>query len=338
MKRRLFLPALLSGCAGTGKRRLNIYNWSNYVAPDTIPAFEAEFGARVRYGVYESNEEMLAKVLSGNSGWDVAFPSNYLIRPMLENSLLAPLRHDLLPGLSNLDAAFAAPEWDPQLRWCVPYMWGASGIVYDRAISPAPRAWSDLWRPQLRGRLTMLDDPAEVFGACLKKLGFSINSADNVELERARNEALAQKPLVRAYLNAEVRDQLVSGDILAAQLWATTSQQAIDAAPRLGFAYPSEGFALYADNAVILRESSRTELAHAFLDYLLRPRVAANIVVESRTATANAAARALLPAAVRDNPTLYPSREVLVRGEWFRPLPARAQKLRDRFWTEIKSA
>src|SRR5438874_8855387 len=257
MKRRHFFLGLggLAGCTLDRRPRLNVYNWSNYVAPDTIANFEREFGVRVRYGVFESNEEMLAKALTGNSGWDVVFPSNYLIRPMRENGLLAQLRHDWLPNLNRLDRRFQAPSWDPDLQVSVPYMWGASGIVFNRKLEPAPSAWSDLWRADLRNRVTMLDDPAEVLGACLKKLGLSINSGDPGELQRAAREAVSQKQLLRAYLNAEARDQLVSGDILAAQLWATTSQQAIDAAPGLGFVYPAEGFAVYADNAVVLRES-----------------------------------------------------------------------------------
>jgi spermidine/putrescine transport system substrate-binding protein len=336
VNRRLFFLGLtgLAGCTRDRRPRLNVYNWSNYVAPETIPNFEREFGVAVRYGVYESNEEMLAKALTGNCGWDVVFPSNYLIRPMRENGLLAPLRHEWLPNLNHLETRFQSPSWDSDLQWCAPFMWGASGIVFDRKLSPPPAAWSDLWRPELRNRITMLDDPAEVLGACLKKLGYSINSVQPEELEKARREALAQKALLRAYLNAEARDQLVSGDIAAAQLWATTAQQAMDAAPALDFIYPAEGFALYADNAVVLRESRRERLAHQLIDYLLRPEVATGIVKATRTATANRA----VPESARRSPTLYPPKETLRRGEWFEPLPAAAQRLRDRLWTEIKSA
>jgi len=340
MKRRAFLlgAAGLAGCARDRRPRLNVFNWSNYVAPATIPDFEAEYGVRVRYAIYESNEEMLARIIGGNSGWDVVFPTNNYIRPVVEFGLLAPLRHEWLPHLAQLDGPFQAPQWDPRLRWSVPYMWGATGIIYNTKLSPPPAAWADLWSERLRGRLTMLDDPAEVLGACLKKLGCSLNSTDPAELRRAQAEAMAQKPLLRAYLNAEVRDQLVAGDVLAAQLWATTAQQAIDASAELAFVYPREGFPLYADNAVILRESRRQELAHRFIDYLLRPAVAAAVVVATKTATANAAARALLPEALRANATLFPPAEVLARGEWFQPMPAAAQRLRDRLWTEIKAA
>jgi spermidine/putrescine transport system substrate-binding protein len=330
----------LAGAAGCspGRPRLNVYNWSNYVAPDTIANFEAEFGVRVRYATYESNEEMLAKVLGGNSGWDVVFPTHNRIMPMRLYKLLTPLDHRLLPNLQNLEPRFQNPPWDSRLEYCVPYMWGATGIAYNRSVTPTPVAWADLWDQRLKGRLTMLDDPEEVIGACLLKLGLSYNATGEASLRRAGREAIAQKPLLRAYLNAEFRDQLVAGDILVAHSWATTAQQAIDAAPQIAFAYPAEGFPLYADNAVVLRESRRTELAHAFINYLLRAPVAAAIVQTSRTATANGAAQALLPEDLRRNSTLFPNAETMARGQWIATMPAATQQLRDRLWTEIKSA
>jgi spermidine/putrescine transport system substrate-binding protein len=341
MNRRLFLLGIpgLAGCTRDPRPRLNVYNWSAYIAPETIPNFEKEFGVRVRYATYESNEEMLAKVLSGNSGWDVVFPTHNRLEPMRHYDLLAPLDHSLLSNLSTLDDRFKAPVWDAKLEWGVPYMWSGTGIVFHRdAVRPAPAAWSDLWNPALKGRLTMLDDPEDMLGACLKKLHCSFSSTDPTELERAKQQAIAQKPYVRAYLNAEVRDQLVAGDVLAAQLWSTTAAQAMFAAPSLSFASPSEGFPFYCDCAVILRESRRQRLAHQFLDYLLRPGVSAQIVDATKTATANGAARALLPEDIRNHPALYPPQDVFVRGEWPRTLPPSCQRLRDRIWTEIKSA
>jgi spermidine/putrescine transport system substrate-binding protein len=339
-RRTLFFLGLsgLAGCSGRRALRLNVFNWSNYISRDTLPRFEAETGIHVRYAIYESNEEMLARVLSGNSGWDVVFPTHNVVAPMLEQKLLAELHHEALPNLANLAAAFQAPSWDPKLAWSVPYMWGSSGILYRGDLRPKPERWADLWNARLSGRITMLDDPIEVLGAALKKLGLSLNSTNADELGRAKDEALRQKPLLRAYLNAEVRDQAVAGDVVACQLWATVAQQAIDAASVLRFAYPLEGFARYCDTMAILRESRRQDLAHRFLDYLLRPDVAAAICVESRTATANEPARLLLPESVRSLETLYPPASVTERGEWFAPIPAAAQRLRDRIWTEIKSA
>lgn len=340
MRRRSLLwgAVSLSGCRSDRRPRLNVFNWSDYIAAATVPGFEREHGCRVRYGIYESNEEMLARVMGGNSGWDVVFPTDYLITPMRANGLLASIEHRLVPNVVNLEPAFERPEWDPALEWSVPYMVTASGIAYNRKLTPAPQAWADLWNPRLRGRMTMLDDPFDVMGACLKKLSYSINVTDSGELKQAQREALAQKPLLRAYLNAEARDQLVSGDVLAAQMWNTTAQQAMDASTEIGFTYPREGYAVYPDCMVILRESKRQELAHRFINYMLRPGVAAANAMAARTTTTNAAARRLFPESFRNNPTLYPGPEVIARGEWAKTLSPGVQRLRDHLWTEIKSA
>jgi spermidine/putrescine transport system substrate-binding protein len=339
MNRRTFLMSVAgaAGCAGR-RFRLNVLNWSVYIPPEVLRLFESETGIQLRYSVYESNEEMLARVMSGNSGWDVVFPTHYYIQPMREMRLLARLDTNRLRNLGNLDGAFRRPVWDPNLEWCVPYMWGATGILSNSRLAPAPKTWSDLWLNRYQGRLTMLDDAVEVFGAALKTLGRSWNGQSEDDLRAAQQQALRQKPLLRAYLNAEVRDQVVSGDIAAAQLWATTAQQAIDAAPHLQFVYPEEGFGLYADNTVVLRESRRADLALRFIDFLLRAEISADIVRGCRTATANGAARALLANEIRALPTLYPAPGTLERGEWMATSTVSVQRLRDRLWTELKSA
>jgi spermidine/putrescine-binding protein len=316
MNRRTFLMSVAgaAGCAGR-RFRLNVLNWSVYIPPEILRQFERETGIQLRYSVYESNEEMLARVMSGNSGWDVVFPTHYYIQPMREMRLLSRLDTNRLRNLGNLDDAFRRPVWDPNLEWSVPYMWGATGILYNSRLAPAPRTWSDLWQNRYQGRLTMLDDAVEVFGAALKTLGRSWNGQSENDLRAAKEQALRQKPLLRAYLNAEVRDQVVSGDVAASQLWATTAQQAIDAAPHLRFAYPEEGFGLYADNTAVLRESRRADLALRFIDFLLRARVSADIVLGCRTATANGAARTLLASEISALPTLYPAPGTLERGE-----------------------
>jgi len=342
MRRRslLFFPALsgLAGCLRPQRPRLNVFNWSNYTARDTLPRFERETGIRVRLGAYESNEEMLARVFSGNSGWDVVFPSNYFIGPMRELGLLARLDHRRLGRLGQLEPRFAQPAWDRGLEVCVPLYWGSSGILANPRLAPAPSRYADLWDLRYARRITMLDDPAEVYGAALLKLGLPLNASGPELLQRAHGEALLQKPLLRAYLNAEARDLMAAGELAACQTWATTAQQAISAAPHLRFVYPAEGFALYADCGAILRESKRKDLAHLFLDYLLRADVAAEIAAETWTATAVAAARQLLPPAVRAMETLFPGEETLQRGQWFEPLPPAAQRLRDRLWTKLKSS
>jgi spermidine/putrescine transport system substrate-binding protein len=335
MNRRAFLGAVIAGsCARDRRPRLNVYNWSTYIDPGMLTRFERERGVRLRYGTYESNEEMLAKIITGNSGWDVVFPTHSRLAPMARAGLIAHLDSARLPSLHNLNGRFQHPVWDPDLRLGVPYMWNATGVVYNRMQTAEPHGWDGLWNPTLRGRLTMLDDPEDVIGACLQKIRYPFGSTDDRQLAAAKGEAIRQKPLLRAYLNAEVRDQLVSGDVLAAQLWSTTAAQAIHGNANLAFVYPEEGYPLYCDCAVILRESTRYELAHEFFEFLLQPDVAAANARVAETATANGEAQKALP---RD-PVLYPLDEIYRRGVWPAALPSKAQRYRDRLWTEIKSA
>jgi spermidine/putrescine-binding protein len=324
--RRAFLGAGCGLLACDKRPRLNVYNWSSYMAPETVPNFERESGVRVRYAVYESNEEMLAKVITGNSGWDIVFPTHSRIGPMVANGLLKPLEHRRLPNLQYLSPEFQEPVWDKELRWSVPYMWNATGIASRKSLGIS--RWADLWRRDLNRRMTMLDDPEDVIGTCLLKLGMPFNSTDTRQLVAAKEEAVRQKAMLRAYINAEVKDQLVAGDVVAAQLWSTTASQAMSGSAEIGFVYPEEGFPLYADNAVIL---GRSELAHEFLNYLLRPEVAAANAKAAETATCNALAD-------HSNAVLYPKPEVMNRGTWPVALPREAQRFRDRIWTEIKSA
>lgn len=335
MNRRWFLTASLATACSRDKRpRLNVYNWSTYIDPAMLNRFENERGVHLRYGTYESNEEMLAKVMTGNSGWDIVFPTHSRLAPMARNGLIAPLDHSRLPSLKNLDSRFQHPAWDPILQWGVPYMWNATGVIYNRAQTSRPEGWAALWNLSLRGRLTMLDDSEDVIGACLQKLGSPFGSTDENQLQSAKAEAVRQKPLLRAYLNAEVRDQLVSGDVLEAQIWSTTAAQAIHADSKLAFVYPAEGYPLYCDCGVVLRESGRYELAHDFLEFLLRPEVAAANARVAETATANGPAQAMLPV----DTVLYPPDDTYRRGVWPSALPAVAQRYRDRLWTEIKSS
>jgi spermidine/putrescine transport system substrate-binding protein len=218
-------------------------------------------------------------------------------------------------------------------------MWTTSGIGYNRAKYPIePTSWSDLWRPETKGKMTMLDDIDDVFGAALAKLGFDYNSAKADELRQAQRELIAQKPLVRAYISTEARDQMVAGDVLIAETFATTAQLAIDGNADLSYVLPKEPYAAYCDCAVILNESKRVELAHEFLNFILRPDVSAEIAQTIRTATPNEKAFGLLPEATQKSKTLYPDAQTLERAEWPLTLPPEIVRLRDRLWTEAKAA
>jgi spermidine/putrescine transport system substrate-binding protein len=339
VKRRTFFMGLtgLVGCTSNKRPRLNVINYSDYIGPTTIADFEKEFNVEVRYSsVIEGSEEVIAKTISGNSGWDVVFPENRLVEPMRAMSLLQPLDHKLLPNIAQLSDRFHKPVWDPNLEWNLPYLWSCCGILHQGNLPI--NGWNDFFSDRFRGRTTMLDEPSEVFAVCLKLLGYSINSDSEAELRKAQSLALEHKRFLRAYLNTEVRDQVAAGDFLACQLWAGSSQLTIDEAPALKFTHPVEGFSLYCDCVAILAESRRRELAHHFINYLYRPEVAASITEASRGSSPTKGAAALLPEESRKLSTLFPSEEILARGEWFQTAAGPTQRLRDRLWTEIKAA
>ncbi len=326
--------AVAAGLAGCRRRRaggeINIYSWSDYIASDTVAGFERETGVRVNYETFESTEEMFAKILAGGARWDVVFPNSTYVGPMARRGLLETLDQSRLPGLGNLEARFQDPPWDRGNRHSVPYLWGVSGFVYNRRQIGTKAAWSDLWDPGLQRKVTMLDDPSEVLGVCLKKLGYGLNSVDPRELEAARGEAMRQKPLLRAYINAEVKPQLIAGEVWAAQLWSGDAWQAIAENPDLQYCYPIEGLAAFSDVMVILKASRNREAAYRWVDYLLRPQVAASIVRETLFSTPNEKAAALLEPRLRETPEM-------AKAEWFAEIPAEGQELRDRIWTEIKA-
>jgi spermidine/putrescine transport system substrate-binding protein len=184
----------------------------------------------------------------------------------------------------------------------------------------------------------MLDDPADTIGAALLKLGHPVNSVDPGHLAQARGELIEQKRIVLAYMNVETRTHLLSGDVHAAHNWATNILFAVDQGSPTTFAFPREGFSMYCDSAAILRESRRADLAHHFLNFLMRPEIAARGSSALNACPVTKSAFALMPEAKRNSPVLNPSAEVLLRGQWLEALPAAGQRLRDRIWTEVKSA
>jgi spermidine/putrescine-binding protein len=311
--------------------RLAIYNWSDYVADDTIPAFEEEFGIEVTYDTYESNEEMLAKLQAGAAGYDVVFPTGYIAEAMIATGMLAPIRRELLTNWTNLSPIFLDPPFDPGNAHSVPYLWGMTGIAWrtDR-VAEAPDSWTTFHDSRWDGKMTLLDDTRDVIGAFLRLNGYSLNSIVAPELETAKRDAIEARGYIRAFVSAPVKGQLISGDVWIAQLWDGDTRQAAAEEPAIAFAIPSEGSAIYADAMVIPRAAPHKRAAHAFIDYVLRPDVAAAISDATGYGTTNAAARPR-------NPKPYPTEAELARLEFARDL-GEGTRLWDRIWTEIKSA
>jgi spermidine/putrescine transport system substrate-binding protein len=317
--------------AGPLERELRVFNWSDYVAPETIPRFEREFGVRVTYDTYESNEEMIAKLVAGGDGYDVIGPSGYLVPVLAKGGLLRPLDHAVLGNWANLLPLFVDAEQGGG-RYSMPYQWGVTGLAYRRdLVAGPPQSWSVFSDTSLHGRMTMLDESAEVFGAMLKWRGNSWNAVDRVELERARDDALAVKPNLRAYVAGPVKTQLISGDIAVAQLWNGDALQAAADESRVEFTVPVDGSGLFVDHLAVPRRAPNPRAAHAFLNYILRPDVAAEIADQTGYGPANGAA---VPRMTR--PVSPPDAGMMRRLE-FDSDPGAARDLKDRLWTEVKA-
>lgn len=330
--------AAFSGCRRSVFRTLYVLDWVHYIPVNVLQIFERDFGVKIRYRAYDSNQEMLARLQRAEFPWDLAFPCHQYLPRMLRDELLQPIDRSLVPNIANLGPEFQKPAWDQDLKHSIPMSWGVTGIAYSRQLPMKITGWKDLWDERLRERMTMLDDQDEVLGAALLKLGFPLNSSDPRHLAAASAEAIRQKSLVHSYGISESKDRLVSGEFQVSQLWSNLAGQAIAASPNLEFLFPEEGFPVYAETAVVLRSSAETELAHSFINFLLNPEVAALITANAFTATTVPESRRFLPMRLRSSPLLFPSVEVMQRGQWFQGQSVEGTVQRRAAWQRIRSA
>lgn len=331
----LLAPFLLAP-GGGGGRVLNLYIWSNYIAPETIAEFERRHRVKVNVDLYDTNEALLAKLQTGSVGYDVICPSNYPVELLLRQGRLRPLDRSALPHLSNVDPSFLDREHDPGNRYTTPYFWGVTGIGYDTKRVATVDSWGVLWDPRYAGRILMLDDPREAFGAALKWKGHSLNATEPGLLREAQALLLLQKPLVRAYNSGNFEDVLLARDVWLAQGWNGQIARVLEQDPELAFAVPKEGAPTYLDSLAIPVDAPHPELAHAFIDFTLEAATAAEICRTMKYSSPNRAALALLPRQVRENPAIFPPAEVLQRLELMHDIGA-AVPLYERLWTEVKT-
>ena len=342
VSRRAFVRATAAAGAAVGlgpwlaacdrRPQLNIYMWSDYIAPETIPDFERETGIHVTVDTYESNAEMLAKLLAGARGYDIIIPTSYLLPSLVGAGLLLQIPPGALPNLGNIAPMFQVPSANPHPDYAVPYEWGTSGIAWRRdKVSRSPDSWGVFLDPAHAGRMTMMDDAREVLGAMLRYRGHSLNSVEPGELLQAKADAMAARRNLLAYVSAPVRGQIVAGDVWIAQMWNGDAAQAAVEAPAIAYAVPREGSSIWMDTLAIPSNAPNVLEALRFLDYILRPEVAARIATVTGYGTANAAATALL-----SDPVPYPTPEELARLEFYRDLGENTEVF-DQIWTEVKA-
>ena len=325
-----------SGAAGPSERVLNLYIWSNYIAPETVRKFEQRHGVRVNIDLYDSNEALLAKIQAGNAAYDVVCPSNYSIQILRAQDLLLPLDHSALPHRVNLEPALLDKSYDPGNRYSMPYFWGTCGIGYDRRRTGPVDSWDALWDARWKGRILMLDDARETLGAALKRRGRSLNATDEGWLRDAQRQLIDQKPLVRVYDSGAFDAALLSGDVWLAQGWSGQLAKVRAENPDLEYVVPREGSSLFVDSLAIPRSAPHPELAHAFLDFVMEAEVAAEICRTMQYSTPNRAAVPLLPPEITGNPAIFPPPDVLRRVELIEDI-GEATVLYDRLWTEVKA-
>ena len=275
--------------------QLNVYTWPNYVSDEIRLGFEEEFGVPVVVDTYTSNEELLAKLQSGASGYDVIMPSDYMVAIMIREGLLAMLDWNDIPNVGNISPQFRSKYFDPENHYTVPYTWGTAGIAYDSSlVDPPPESWSILWDPTYHQRFSILDDMRETIGVALKLLGYSVNTVDPEELAAAKQRLLEQKPLVKLY-TSEPGEVLISGDVAMAHCWSGDAFRAAAVKPSIRYVIPKEGTTQFIDTVCIPKSASHKAIAEQFINYLLHPEVNAKVTEATRFGTTVAETRNYLP-------------------------------------------
>jgi spermidine/putrescine transport system substrate-binding protein len=336
MKRAFLAFLALAGC-GPSAPELHVLTWPNYFAKDTIAAFEKEAGCRVVVDYMESSETLRTKLAGGRSGYDVVFPSDEVVPMLVAQGALDKLELSKIPNIQNIQPRFRGLPYDPSNAWSAPYMWGTTGIAYlKEKVIPAPESWEALWDTRFVKQMTMLDDGREVFAAAMRLTGTDLRAAPPPEaIEKAKNKLLERKP--KAY-DSSPKAMLVNGDCWIAQCYSGDALQAAEElGGKVGYAVPKEGGTLWIDNLCIAKDAPRRELAHRFIDYLLRPEVSAAITNETRFPNPNEGARKHIRKEVLEDPRVFPPEEVLRRCSTLPVLSPEVKKALDAAWAEVKA-
>jgi putrescine transport system substrate-binding protein len=338
--------------------RLHIYNWSDYIAPDTVANFEKETGIRVTYDVYDGNEVLEAKLLAGHSGYDIVVPSAspFMARQIVAGAFL-PLDKSKLPNLKNLDprlVALAAIA-DPGNRYGVPYLWSVTGIGYNVAKvehalgGGVPRdSLALLFDPALAQKLAgcgieLLDTPQEVVPAALAYLGIDTASRDLADLDRAMVLLDRVRPYVRRFHSSQYINDLAAGDICVALgysgdvIQARNRAREAESGVEIAFRVPREGAQMSIDMLGIPADAPHPDNAHRFIDYILRPEIIAAVTNAVSYPNPNRAATALVTPEIRDDPGIYPPDAVQRLLYIDRPVPRAYERARMRAWNRMKS-
>ncbi|MCS7218554.1 MAG: spermidine/putrescine ABC transporter substrate-binding protein [Thermus sp.] len=322
------------------KGELRLFIWSEYIDPALLEAFTKQYGYRVRVDLYESNEEMIAKLQAGGvSQYDLIFPSDFYVPSLIQLRLVQPLDQARIPNLKNLDEKFKNPPFDPGNRYSAAYQWGTTGLIYRKDRVAAPPSWAVLFQ-EPKAPFVLMDSSREMLGIALRYLGFSVNTKNPKEVQQA-GQVLLQAKRSRYFLGFEGgvggKNRVVAGAAAYAVVYNGDAVRAADEYPdRVGFAIPKEGATLWVDSMMIPARAPNPEAAHRFINFILEPKVGAQLSNFNRYATPNKAALAYINPTDRKNPAIYPSAEAMKRLEFILDL-GKDNRLYDEVWTAVKS-
>lgn len=318
---------------------VRVYNWSDYIPNDVLDDFTKETGINVEYSTYDNNEIMYTKLrLLKGRGYDVLVPSTELVSKMIKEGLIQQIDHEKLAGYSHLDPYLLNKPYDMGNEYSIPYLWGMTGIGVNTEAIDAEKvsSWADLWHKQWRNQLLLVDDMREVFHIALKLNGHSINTTDAREINLAYHKLWKLRPNIKLFSADESQKLFVSGDINLGMVWNGDVVTASKEKPSISYIYPQEGASFWVDSFVIPSRASNVDNAHKFIDYMLRPDIAARCVQELGYATANLSARELLDASIISNTAIFPLPETL-EGVEFKQDVGKAHELYRLYWEKLKS-
>ncbi|MCX7868649.1 MAG: spermidine/putrescine ABC transporter substrate-binding protein [Terrimicrobiaceae bacterium] len=326
----------LLAAAHAGPGRLSIFCWSEYIPRDVIQQFEKETGIRVSVENFASNEEMLAKLLAGGGRYDVIQPSDYVVEALARENLLEPLDLEKIPNLKNIAPRFLNMPFDPGNRFTVPFMLGSVGIVVNTEKIKTPiRGYRDVFHPEHKGLIVVVDDAREIVTMALETLGLPINDMSDENLAKARELLKDWLPLVRVFDSDSPKTAMLNGDAVLGVVWAGEAARLLNEDKKFAWVVPEEGAHLFADSLAIPKGARNIEAAHQFMNFILRPDISARISAEFPYLNPNLAARALLPPEALANPASFPPDAELDKMQFFRDIGPRASVI-DELVTSLK--
>ncbi len=334
----LFSLLGMSTMALAEKNVLHVFNWSEYIPQDVLDDFTKETGIEVVYTTYESNEAMYAKLkLLNGKGYDIVVPSTYLVDLLRESNLLSTIDKSKLPNLKHLDQNLINKAFTTEDTYSIPYMWGVQGFMINKTMVDAKSitSWNDLFRPEFKGKLLLSDDMRDTVGAALLATGGKMNTADPAQIKAAYEWLHKLKPHVRIFDVTAAKQALISEEVAAGFIWNGDAYIALQENPNLEFIYPKEGTPLWLDSFAIPAQAENKEAAHTFINFMLRPDIAARCVEEYNYSTLNMGAKEHLPEEVRQSTLIFPREEDLVHSQFSKGL-GEAQKVYDEHWVDLK--